>query len=1013
MRNKKRLSLIIFIGLFLILSIHIVQAGPIIESLSPPSASPGSSVTIHGSGFGENRGGIVLTGLRIEAALWLPTRVTFKMPQEAATGLLHLLDAQGTRSNKASMTVNRALHTGQFIPFGMGLMETGMLGASFLAETDGTHLYGILGFETLSTYKLNGNAPSTLCSRIYLPQRVGDLKVHNGYLFCAGDHGLSVYRCRDLQAGGTERIAGIAGGSFLSVDVKLKTGNPMAGVLVALCDYRPNNGSDALNLHLYAFENETLARLGTFTRPAAGAEERQMSVAIDPGHAKVYVSGYQTLLGNNRYLLEFDITDPARPALNHREETVGVLLFDMETRRDILWAGLSATGTETFRTYQLNPGAEPLTLSQQVMGKFQLGKTTRVKIIDDRVTVGSAWSGARPDVFLLSTFNSGTAPLAAVDSIDWAFDVTGFSETSDSGRIIVADEWAGFLTYGYHLYPDPVITHERDYRMILGAAMTEGLHLTDKRIFVADRGGGVWSMDRFDLADESAWKWVPWAWDEEDPQPHPISALSTRHDETYGTLIAALGHDKAMAWGTECMGLLYREDETQVTLLAASDPIDPPGLYSSGVSVVWPHQDIVFMTTGTDGIRAYLVDPRRPSITLHRDCQAEGFCRDVYSQSNLSMCMAHHHHDGMDRLIVGSKPGLFSPEPTLHVFEVSYPSGIPDRRHPDRPVVIRNNAALTFFKNNTVQHLTVHPSGMIAAATQLGLAVFHIDWIPALNSMTDFQAWQAVKINEASYAPWWHNGWPVAFADVAFGDEQTIYGVKAPEGVWKLSLAYDRHNHTHECRATAFYPGVHCGMNYNFMLASWGKPGIATLHHPYGVAADGDTAFVTGWSGKVQRLSDFTDNAPPAAAVIQAPQSAPQRTAVQFSVLLDDPDHDAMSYQVKWGDGQADHGQGLYPAGTVLNLRHTWRTPGNYRVRINLQDAQGLQGAWQAIPIEITVQRGDLNDDGTINLADALTLLAFLFMDGDLAVPPAEADMNHDDMLDLSDVVRLLLFLFP
>jgi hypothetical protein len=54
--------------------------------------------------------------------------------------------------------------------------------------------------------------------------------------------------------------------------------------------------------------------------------------------------------------------------------------------------------------------------------------------------------------------------------------------------------------------------------------------------------------------------------------------------------------------------------------------------------------------------------------------------------------------------------------------------------------------------------------------------------------------------------------------------------------------------------ATGFYPGVTCGMNYTLMLHGWANPDIPTLHHPYGVVADGNTAYVTGWSGKVQRL---------------------------------------------------------------------------------------------------------------------------------------------------------------
>ena len=65
----------------------------------------------------------------------------------------------------------------------------------------------------------------------------------------------------------------------------------------------------------------------------------------------------------------------------------------------------------------------------------------------------------------------------------------------------------------------------------------------------------------------------------------------------------------------------------------------------------------------------------------------------------------------------------------------------------------------------------------------------------------------------------------------------------------------DRRNYTHRCQATAYYPGVECGMNYTRLLHGWGDPDISTLHHPYGVVADGNTDYVTGWSGKLQELT--------------------------------------------------------------------------------------------------------------------------------------------------------------
>lgn len=56
--------------------------------------------------------------------------------------------------------------------------------------------------------------------------------------------------------------------------------------------------------------------------------------------------------------------------------------------------------------------------------------------------------------------------------------------------------------------------------------------------------------------------------------------------------------------------------------------------------------------------------------------------------------------------------------------------------------------------------------------------------------------------------------------------------------------------------------------------------------------------------------------------------------------------------------------------------------------------------------------RGDANDDGAINLTDAVFLLEHLFVQGPIPLCPDAADVNDSDSLNLPDVVYLLTFLF-
>lgn len=842
-----------YIVLFMASTVLGEAATPRISDLSQNVAIPGQTVTVRGIGFGGSAGHVVLSGLRIDPIAWTDIEVTFSVPAEGCSGSLHLRDTGGADSNRMLFTVKRNLPDGQFEPQSLELSDTGMPGAAFLIETDGTHFYGISGFETLSTFRIREGDRPELLSRMYLSQRVGDLRVHDGHLFCAGDHGLSVYRCADLQAGPAAPIAAVFPGSCLAVDARTKTGAPFDGTLVALCEHLPDRNTNLLRVHLYRFTSGELIRLGAYGR-IVGEAERQHGVAIDPRNPKVYVSGFETLLGNNAYLLELDVSNPALPTLRHRIETGGRLMFDMDARADRLWAGVVNTGTVLFQAYELKPGSDHLTTGPTVRGKFGLGKTTRVRIVDDSVTVGSAWSGARPDVFLVETFGNETTAAASADSLDWAFDVTGIADAADRGKILVADEWGGFITYTYQKTAGYSIDHARDYRWAPATAMTEGIHVFEDRIYIANRGAGVLSANRFDLADASDWRWVPWEWSLEEPQPHPISALETRRDPQRGVLIAALGHDKAMAWGQKIYGMLYQETNNDIRLLAISEEIDPPGLYSSGVDVLWPETDLVYMVTGTDGFRAYVVDPEAPSISLHTSCQTEGFGSDVFQAANIALCMDDYTIGGQYKIVVGSQPGLLVSSPTLHVFNVAYPQGIPDRHYPDRPIVVTLESALECSSFKTVTHLDVDPSGLVAAGTGQGLALFRPSWIPELNGLLNFQAWNKIHVPNEAFEPWWHSGWTNSFHDVSFASNAVLYAVKVPEGVWKVEFEIDEANQTHHCSAVGHYPGVQCGMDYTHLLQGWGNPDVVTLHHPYGVAADGDRVYVTGWSGKVQRL---------------------------------------------------------------------------------------------------------------------------------------------------------------
>ncbi len=57
-------------------------------------------------------------------------------------------------------------------------------------------------------------------------------------------------------------------------------------------------------------------------------------------------------------------------------------------------------------------------------------------------------------------------------------------------------------------------------------------------------------------------------------------------------------------------------------------------------------------------------------------------------------------------------------------------------------------------------------------------------------------------------------------------------------------------------------------------------------------------------------------------------------------------------------------------------------------------------------------KRGDCNDDGNVNLADAVCILNWLFSGGDAPGCVAATNTNSDDVANISDATSLLNFLF-
>jgi len=67
---------------------------------------------------------------------------------------------------------------------------------------------------------------------------------------------------------------------------------------------------------------------------------------------------------------------------------------------------------------------------------------------------------------------------------------------------------------------------------------------------------------------------------------------------------------------------------------------------------------------------------------------------------------------------------------------------------------------------------------------------------------------------------------------------------------------------------------------------------------------------------------------------------------------------------------------------------------------------------WAAGLIEADYRCGDCDDNGSINIADAVVLVAYIFAGGTPPTPLEVGDVNCDTLIDVSDVVYLVSYIF-
>lgn len=119
-----------------------------------------------------------------------------------------------------------------------------------------------------------------------------------------------------------------------------------------------------------------------------------------------------------------------------------------------------------------------------------------------------------------------------------------------------------------------------------------------------------------------------------------------------------------------------------------------------------------------------------------------------------------------------------------------------------------------------------------------------------------------------------------------------------------------------------------------------------------------------------------------------------------------------LSFDVHFEDGITG---GLYTIGQEMHIGFFSVTCYDNGTPILVGDGiyhDNWGGRTFAQPEEVSVFTGDVNADRTVNLADVITLLAYLFQDNPAPACLKSADTNDDGSIDLSDAITALGYLF-
>jgi hypothetical protein len=158
--------------------------------------------------------------------------------------------------------------------------------------------------------------------------------------------------------------------------------------------------------------------------------------------------------------------------------------------------------------------------------------------------------------------------------------------------------------------------------------------------------------------------------------------------------------------------------------------------------------------------------------------------------------------------------------------------------------------------------------------------------------------------------------------------------------------------------------------------------------------------------------NEFANAAPSTPMAPVGPAHGAATKPYLFSAAATDPDDDPLYYRFYWGDGTQSEWLGPYPSGDSCTAGYGWSVDGSFAVRAKAKDPCGAETDWSPMATIDLELAGDANDDGKVNVGDAVYIVTYVFRGGPAPPVMDAADSNCDGKVNVGDAVYLVSYIF-